>query len=182
MLKRKLLTLACVAGVLICGACGMMFREPAPPKPPMTLFVGIHTVRVVVTNSSATRYLDSGLIQREIVSQLNLPTNQSHLRAVIEGDADGTLSLDVVQEDAQEDGEDANQTGDHWLFHAVAAVKLTNRTGQVLRAESRWNAWHPVVFNEFQQRNFTPGWSDPAIRTEFAVLLARQLAHQIAFQ
>jgi hypothetical protein len=79
MLNKKLLTLACAAGILVCGACGM-FDRPLPP--PMRLFVGIHTVRVVVTNKSATHQIDADGVQQAIIKELNMPSNQTHMRAV----------------------------------------------------------------------------------------------------
>jgi hypothetical protein len=169
MFKRQLLTLACVAGILVCGACGLMFREP-PPR--MTLFVGVHTMQVVVTNTSATHQLDPGGIQQALIRGFNLSTNRTHFTASTDGDADCMLSLNIVEEDAHEQKAWAGADGADWVFHAVISAKLVDKDGRVLWAKPDWSFRNVYNFEHIQQRKITPGWNEPEFLKQFDVYLA----------
>jgi hypothetical protein len=182
MLGKKLLTVACALGILALGACFGPVGEYRPPRPPMNLFTGIQTVRVVITNSSPSHYLDPAVIQRDVVTDFNISGNQTNVHAVIEGDGDSTLTLDVAEEDAHQIKGNAGGKSASWQFHAVGMAKLTNREGQVLWADPNWNVSYTRAYYDIQKWNITPGWSDVVSRNRFNENLADQLFHQIAFQ
>src|SRR5579863_7606513 len=116
MLKRKLLALACLAGILVCGACGLIFREPPPPPPPMTLFIGVRTVRVEVANKTATHQMDTGSLRDTLVRVINAQKGRTRLQATTAGDADCVLSLIVLDEDEREIWTDPKQDAAMWRF------------------------------------------------------------------
>jgi hypothetical protein len=176
MLNKKLLTLACAVGILVCGACGM-FDRPLPP--PMTLFVGIHTVRVVVTNKSATHQIDADGVQQAIIKELNMPSNQTHMRAVPDGDADCTLSLDILDEDARKSIQDPQRDGALWSFRALFSTKLTGKDGKPLWAKTKWPYESNFGFYRLHGRDITNAWTEPAFRKEFNESLASQLVEEL---
>jgi hypothetical protein len=169
MLNRKLLTVACVVGILVCGACGMFVREPPPP---MTLFVGVHTVRVVVTNTSSTHQIDVDALRQAVVNEFNKPSHQSHMVAVAEGDADCTLSLDIVEEDARKSVEDPKLDGASWEFKALTDTKLVGRDGKQLWAETKWPNESSYGFYHLHGRTITNAWSERGFRKEFDAMVA----------
>jgi hypothetical protein len=176
MLDKKLLTVACVAGILVCGACGMFDREPPPP---MTLFVGVHTVRVVVTNTSSTHQIDVDALRQAVVNEFNNPSHQSHMLAVAEGDADCTLSLDIVDEDARESFEDPKKDGAVWQFKALIDTKLTGRDGKQLWAVARRPIESTYGFYHLHGKTITDGWSDRGFRKEFDARVALVIVRNV---
>src|SRR5579863_5365054 len=134
MIEKKLLTLVCAVGVLGCGACGLLFREPPPPPPRMQLFIDVRTVRVEVFNHTATHGIDPAALKAAVIRQINLSRKRTPLRAIAEGEADCVLTLDVVEEEqylAGASGErvDSEQDALEWQFHAVMSAALTGKMG-----------------------------------------------------
>jgi len=145
----------------------------------MTLFVGIHTVQVVVTDTSAAHQIDTGAVQQALIRELNARSNHTHFRAMTEGDADCKLSLDIVDEEGHETRAYPGVDGADWQFHAVTSVRLTGRDGHLIWANPTLPMWDRYFFRKIKQRKITPGWSDPTFREEFAKALASQLVYQV---
>jgi hypothetical protein len=176
MLDKKLLTVACVVGIVVCGACGMFERE-APP--PMTLFVGVHTVRVVVTNTSKTHQIEADAVRQAVVKEFNKPSHQSHMLAVAEGDADCTLSLDIVEEDARKGVEDPKGDGASWEFKALIDTKLAGRDGKQLWAVTKWPIDSTYGFYHLHGRTITNAWSERGFRNEFDAMVALETVRNV---
>jgi hypothetical protein len=147
----------------------MFVREPPPP---MTLFVGVHTVRVVVTDTSATHQVDVDALRQAVVNEFNNASHQSHMLAVAEGDADSTLSLDIVEEDARESVDNPKRDGADWEFKALIDTKLAGRDGKQLWSATRWPFDSTYGFYHLHGRTITNGWSDPGFRKEFDARVA----------
>ena len=180
MFKRQLVTLACVVGILVCGACGLMF-EPSPTPPPMTRFVGIHTVRVEVTNQTATHQLDTESLRDALIREINAQKGRIRLEAVSAGDADCVLSLNVLDEDGREVWTDPKQDSALWQFQAKFDVKLTGKKGQILWSVP-WPSSHQFQFRDIQKKNITPGWGDPGLRKQLSFMWASALVNFLAYQ
>ena len=156
-----------------------MYREPLPR---MTLFVGVHTMRVVVTNTSATHQLDPGGIQQALIRGFNSSTNRTHFTASADGDTDCTLSLNILEEDAREQKAWAGADGADWLFHAVISVKLVNKDGRVLWDKPDWSISHYWVFEHIQQNRITPGWNEPEFLKQFDTDLVSNFVVDILYK
>jgi hypothetical protein len=176
MVKRRLLTIACVTGILAFGACGMFDRQPPPP---MTLFVGVHTVRVVVTDSSATHQIDVNGLREAVVKELNAPSNQTHFRAVTEGDADCTLTLDIVSEDARAHIQDMQKDGALWNFKALISTTLRRTDGQQLWTKANWPVESTYGFYHLHGREIGNAWIEPGFRKGFNARVSSQLVGEL---
>ena len=180
MLKWKLLTAASVLVILLCGACGLLFYEP-PPKPPMTLFVGVQTVRVEVTNKSTTHRMDTDSLRDALVRAIDAEKGKTRLRATIVGDADCVLILDLLDEDAREVWTDPRQDAEVWQFQAKFYVKLTSKQGQVLWG-APWYTSEKFEFRKIQEKKITPGWSDASLRNFLSSNWASALVYKLVSQ
>src|ERR1035438_9069294 len=84
MLEKKLLTLACAAGILACGAC---FLPPLPehhrppPLPARLALAGIQSIRVSVTNTSESHHLDPSDLALAVTKSINELTNETGVSA-----------------------------------------------------------------------------------------------------
>jgi hypothetical protein len=179
MLKRKLLTIACVAGILVCGACGLFIREPPPP---MTLFVGVRTVRVAVTNKSTTHQIDLDAVRQAIIKELNSPFHQSHMLAVAEGDADCTLNLEILDEDARESIQDPKRDGALWNFKALISAKLERKDGRQLWTRTHWPFESTYGFYHLHGKTITNGWIEPGFRKEFDERVTSELVSVLVYK
>jgi hypothetical protein len=180
MYKRKLLTAACFAGILICGACGLMFA-PTPTPPRKTLFVGIHTVRIEVADKSANPQLDTVSLRDALVREINAQRGKIRLEAISAGDADCVLSLVVLDEDGREVWTDPKQDAAFWQFQAKFAVNLTGKQGQILWSLP-WPTSHQFEFRDIQKNNITPGWGDPGLRKQLSFTWASALVNWLVYQ
>jgi hypothetical protein len=178
MFRRQLLTLVCVAGILVCGACGLMFREPPPP---MTLFVGVHTVRVEVTDKTATHQVDTDSLRDALVREINGQKGRIRLEAIGAGDADCVLSLNVLDEDGREVWTDPRQDAALWRFQAKFAAKLTGKEGQILWSVP-WPTSEQFEFRDIQKKKITPGWEDPGLRKQLSFMWASALVNVLIYQ
>jgi hypothetical protein len=154
----------------------MFVREPPPP---MTLFVGVHTVRVVVTNTSETHQIDVNALRQAVVNEFNKPSHQSHMLAVAEGDADCALTLDIVAEDAHAHNRDGKRDGVVFEFSALINAKLTRKDGQTLWADPHWPIHDLYPFDHLHGKTITDGWTGPGALKAFDTGLASRLVYEI---
>src|ERR1035438_6901552 len=102
MLGKKLLTLACLLGILACGACS----GPAYRPPVVRPMVGVRTIQVVVANDSESRQLDPARLSAAIVVMLNRRHDGigngafQATSAETLGDADAVLDVKILKESA----------------------------------------------------------------------------------
>jgi len=176
MVKRRLITVGCVAGILAFGACGMFYREPPPP---MTLFVGVHTVRVVVTDSSAAHQMDVNAFRAAVLKELNAPSHQTHFLAVSEGDADCTLTVNIVDEDAHRRDQDAQKDGGLWNFKVLISLTLNARDGRQLWTKANWPAELSYGSPHLRGAEVGNPWAEPGFRKDFDALVSWQLVREL---
>ncbi len=114
MLEKKLVTLACAAGILACGACfgpaphqGPPASSPAwmsPPRinPPKPIdLTGIPGILVKVTNAAETRHVAPQVLNRMIASKFNFHEHSYIPRAYTQGapkPGDAVLQVTIVKE------------------------------------------------------------------------------------
>jgi hypothetical protein len=169
MFGKKAFTLLCVVGVLLCGACGLFFREPPAS---MHHFVDMRTVRVEVSNNTATHEIDPVAMKAAVIRAINASKKRTPLRAVADGDADGTLTLDVAKEEEylanfQSQPVDSENDAAMWRFHAVISGELKSKDGLTLWSNQNWPSWRGFSVTEMKKRTPTPGWHDAKFRSVF---------------
>ena len=181
MFGKKAFTLFCVVGVLLCGACGLIFREP--PRP-MHHFVDMRTVRVEVSNRTETHEIDPVAMKAAVIRAINASKKRTPLRAVADGDADCTLTLDVTKEEEylanlQSKPVDSENDADWWQFHALIAAELKSKDGLTLWSNQNWSSRHEFTVSEMKKKTLTPGWHDAKFRSVF---FAKDFVPDIAAQ
>ncbi len=185
MPRKKAFTLFCVAGVLLCGACGLTFREP--PRQ-MHHFVDMRTVRVEVSNNTATHEIDSAALKAAVIREINASRKRTPLRAVADGDADCTLKLNVAKEeeylaDAQSKPVESENDALSWQFHGVISAELKSKDGRTLWSNQDWHTSHTVAVVWMKGKTPTPGWQDAKFRSAFfANNFIRDTASQFVYE
>jgi hypothetical protein len=142
MLSKKLVTLACAAGILACGAC---FLPPlpvhGPPPPPLRLDLqGIHRIRVEVTDASATHHLDAPQLASWIASQITAQARRAGVTGFAAGqtsDEDAVLTVSILSESANLQSSVSTSDGkQNREIEVSLAAALTRRDGQAVWRES----------------------------------------------
>ena len=103
MVRKKLLTLAGVVGILACGACflpPLPQHRPAPP-PIGNGLDGVQNIRVEVANSSPSHHLNSADLARKIADAINEQSWKMKVSAHVGKEAgveDAVLAITVSSE------------------------------------------------------------------------------------
>jgi hypothetical protein len=106
MVKKKLLTLAGVVGILACGACFLpeLPQHTTPPPPPVHIWLdGVQSIRVEVANASPSHHLDSAALARKIADAINEQSWKTKVNAHVGKQAEGedaVLAITVLSETA----------------------------------------------------------------------------------
>lgn len=180
MLEKKLVTLACAAGILACGACFLPPPQQHPPTPPPVRrgLEGVHELRVEVANVSKSHRLEASALAAEVA---NIVRAQSHGRITAHiskeaGDGDAVLRIVISNENATpvpRPGE-----SEMWRFEIGTAATLT-RTGGALV----WTASDQVIDLTQSPPGRTPEnvWDDPGVTDRLLATIANRLVFPMLF-
>jgi hypothetical protein len=147
MLEKKLVTLAAVAGILLCGGCifipsgsGPASPPPPPPNAP-ALRDGldqIRTIAVVVTNPSESHHIAPADLAQAVIVRIDQYTHPYGISAESQSDslnADAVLSIEILSESATP----PDPTSGHpswWNFEVKTSATLTGKEGKVIWQET----------------------------------------------
>jgi hypothetical protein len=182
MLEKKLLTLACVLGILACGACfGPIDRQP-PMPPPLRPLGDVQSIRVTVTNASEAHHLDPATLSQAIAKQINGLNRLSgpHAESSDEpGGADAVLAVTIARESAHRP-KLPSDAGQWWVTYAVAAT-LTTNDGRVL-----WRDDGIVLKNEYYLRpeddkKTSFNWDAPNVKGDKLYSIAYEFARRMIY-
>lgn len=84
MVRKQLLTVGCVLGILACGACFLPPIKTTPTYPPAPLreeLHGIKAIRVVVDDASATHFVDASQVAACVTQNLDGRAGRTHIRS-----------------------------------------------------------------------------------------------------
>ena len=172
--KEKLVTLACVLGILACGACFLPpprpNHPPPPPPPPQPALHGIATILVDVSNQSESRHLNSSDLAVAVARDIRLLGYSPHITALDKGavDPDARLAVLIRNETL------IRQQGPvRWFISVEALSTLTARDGRVLWSESRVFSSH----RQFPENEPDQVWHHIQIQNWLADNLAYRLMH-----
>jgi len=183
MIGKKLITLACAVGILLCGACFRAAYAP-PPTPPLRPLAGIRSIYVTVANQSAARHLEPGELSQRLADAFNWKTIQTHLEAQTSGDTaatDAVLAISVLDEDGGPTDRPAGQDSVVWAFHFKVSSTLTRRDGQLIWSDAGSSYTAFYSFHKTGRPDFAPGWDQPGLARSLGDQVARQLVNKLVF-
>jgi hypothetical protein len=147
MKRKKLITLIAVVGILLCGAC---FLPPPPrpggqprPAPPHRTqsqldLRGSKWLRVMVTNSSATHRVDTGILEGCVADSINRHKGSGIPAATPGGGAsagNAVLSISIEKESAAPEREQLSEDSITWDFDVTLSASVTRQDGVVVWVE-----------------------------------------------
>jgi hypothetical protein len=149
MVKEKLVTLACVLGILACGACFLPPPRPYHPPPPPPLrpsLQGVRTIAIAVSNQSESRRMNPADLATMMTHDIQFSDYGSRITAIGEGVADPDAHLVVA---IQKETLSQEQTGVRWIVSIDVLSTLTARDGSVLWSDSHvYSLTRPFPENE----------------------------------
>jgi hypothetical protein len=144
MLEKKIVTLACAAGILACGACflpPLPMHKPPPPAVPPNLR-GIGRIRVQVMNASPTQHLDATQLASWLANQINDRadhTTVTGFAAQQPGNEDAVLEVTILSESMTLHSAAVSIGKPTWEIQLSLTATLTRVDGQVVWRESDGN-------------------------------------------
>jgi hypothetical protein len=139
MLRKKLLTIACVVGILGCGAC---FLPPVnstphyPPPPPIREELrGIKAIRVFVDDASGAHTVDTSEVASCVAGNLDERAGQTHIKnedrkTPRPGDAVLQITLQKVTTTQNPPAQQENER--RWSLELTIDATLTGANGETL--------------------------------------------------
>lgn len=184
MLEKKLVTLVCAVGILACGACflpPLPQHRPPPPPPPILDLQGIQSIRVEVTNNSASRHLDPSGLAQAVANAINWRTKDHGVSAHVQkeaGDGDAVLAVTVLSETATPETTAKNSGLTRWSFLVGTSASLTKLNGQ--------RVWHETEVDSRFNRSFAqqdPGllWNDPSVTPWLSGALSQRVVYRMFY-
>jgi hypothetical protein len=185
MLRKRLLTLACVAGILAFGAC---FLPPLPPSPhrepppsPYANLQGIHSIGVDVTNSSESHHVDPTVLARAVVENINWRASANgvyaHVKNVVSGE-EGLLEIEVLSENALSSSPSAVVGMVTRNFKVEMSATLKSNDGKVLWHAAR--ASYPVS-QDFPVDYSADPWNESLSQRRLADALSNALVYRMLY-
>jgi hypothetical protein len=139
MLGKKLLTIACVVGILACGACflppiGNTPRDP-PPPPLRDELRGIKTIDLFVDDNSDSHLVVPAQVAGRIGGKMDWLEDRTHINCAFRATPrprDAVLRITLLKESATQRAPESSQTGPGWLLELTINATLTGPDGQIL--------------------------------------------------
>jgi hypothetical protein len=136
MLGKKLLTIACVLGILAFGACfGPDYHPPPRPLAPGLDLSGVRSIGVMVTNNSESHHVDTSTLAKVLEEQINEQSRDIKVKAHVEkesGNGDAVLAVVILSENATQNSRPNAIGYQTWTFRVKMSVTLTARDGRVI--------------------------------------------------
>jgi hypothetical protein len=162
MVKKKLLVLAGVVGILACGACFLPpLPEHEPPPPPVRIGLdGVQSIRVEVANASPSHHLDSAALARKIAETINEQSWKTKVNAHVgkeAGGEDAVLVITVLSETME--AAPPAKTGS-MTFHVKDSATLTRLDGALVWRETEAGNW---ITRNVVEENAADAWKEPGL-------------------
>jgi hypothetical protein len=190
MIRKKLLTIVCVAGILACGACflppdGNTPSYPPPPSPPpphlRPELQGIKAIRVVVVDATETHVLDPSQIAQAVSMHLLEQTNQSQIhldKSETLQPGDAVLRIRLQNTTAVQQSHVSGKAMRAWRFYLTYTATLTDRSGQTIwqRTDQPYDHLYALQTNDPAK-----AWQAPGIQRLFADAFAFSTVHEMLY-
>jgi hypothetical protein len=175
MVEKKLLTLACAAGILACGACFLppLPEHQPPPLPPRLSLQGIQSIQVSVTNASESHHLNPTDLAQSVIQSINEQATETGVSAYDQRYArDAVLEIIVLSESAT-----PSTTSDKKVSFMIGiTATLTRQDGAVIWRET--DAKYPFSYNLTSDRS-ADTWQNAFLRTWLTNMLGTRLVHRM---
>jgi hypothetical protein len=178
MLRKKLLTIACVTGILACGACFLPPIKTTPTYPPAPLrdeLRGIKAIAIFVDDGSGSHFLAAGQVKGLLAANVDARQNQTHISCLFRATPrpkDAVLRITLLDESATLQAPASSQPVPLWLLQLTVDAKLTGPNGQILWQQQKVTYSH----NESIQTNDpAEAWKDPKV----SYWLSREFSDQL---
>jgi hypothetical protein len=128
MLEKKLLTTACAAAILACGACFLPPPAYRPPRGPDLR--GVQSIRVEAENVSDSHHLDPSSLASAVATRINDLAGETRVAASSQkeaGVAQSVLHFSVLSESMSPYGSGKGEL----LFKITISATLTKPNGEV---------------------------------------------------
>jgi hypothetical protein len=142
MFSKKLLTVACVVGILAFGGCIFIPSgnvAPPPPPPPRLELRGIQNIQVAATSLSESNHINPSALAQAVTNNINSRTVVTGIKAEVqkEGEIRGAaLKISILSETATRDTNQPSVTAIRWIFLLKISATLTKPDGQVVWSET----------------------------------------------
>jgi hypothetical protein len=165
MLEKKLVTLASVVGILLCGGCIFIPSSSGPPPPPPPTSAPalrdgldeIRTITVMVTNTSESHHLGPADLAQAVIMQIDrfqYPYGISAQPQINGSTADAVLSIQILSESATPP--DASSVHPSWWsFEVKTSATLTRKDGKIVWQETYDDR---DLSSELKKRDFADPW------------------------
>jgi hypothetical protein len=174
MIEKKLITLACVLGILACGACFGPIHTAPPPPPPILDSNGIRSVNVTVVNASASRRVDPDQLGGAIANNINQRSRGNGVTAQTQrqtGKGSAVLEVIIESESATPRPPVSSAGTELWTFDFKVSATLTTDDGRLIwkeKADYSFTNWLP-------QEDPEAAWLEPRVRIRAPQFLATWL-------
>jgi hypothetical protein len=182
MLEKKLLTLACAAGILACGACFGPISSPPPLPPPLLDLHGIQSIQVVVTSVSESHHLNLSDLAGRVTYFINWQTQHTGVSAYAQQQAepgDAVLQITILSETVDLSSSPPLTARKKLPFLIKVSATLTRQDGQVI--------WHEtdaeyLVHYSFKPEDSSDVWKDTFLRNYVTNQLSSRLVHRMFYR
>lgn len=190
MLRKKLLTVACVVGILACGACflppgdnGPSYPPPPPPSAPQlrTELHGVKAIRVVVDDATEAHFLDASQVARAVSAHLLEQASQSHI-SLEKGETlqpgDALLRIILQSTTAVPHNPVAGNPARVWQFHLIYTATLTDASGKTVWQRKEQPYAHMY---ELQVNDPADVWTTPEVQGRFPNAFGSNVVHEMLY-
>ena len=186
MLGKKLLTVACVLGILAIGACFGPIGGNPPPPPPLGRVEGVHTIRVAVTNASDTQHIGPSRLARSVILQINnrFGREMGGLHAIGSDDAgpaDAVYSVTLFSETSHRVNRIVSVGQAEWKVTCKASVTLTAKDGRVIWSDANLTLMEQFFIDHASDTGATMNWDAPNVKRAPLYMMGSSLVEKMAY-
>ena len=186
MLRKKLLAVACVLGILAIGACFGPIGGNPPPPPPLRPMEGVHTIRVTVTNASDTRHIAPSRLAQSMIIQINNRVERvaGGLHAIGSDDAgpaDAAFSVTLLSETAHRVNRFVSVGQAEWKVTCKASATLTAKDGRVIWSDANLTLMEQFFVDHANDKGATFNWDAPTVRNESLYMMGSNLVEKMVY-
>jgi hypothetical protein len=133
MVRKQLITLAAILGILGCGAC-FLPEHYTPPPPPPIVTEGLKNLRVVVRDESKTPRLNTSALAEVIAGNLSRRFSREGLSAHLayRPEEDGVVEVRILSATALKRPSPPPNGQQAWDFAVQSVASLIRPDGQVV--------------------------------------------------
>jgi len=183
MLGKKLLTVACVVGLLLCGGCFWLGAgTPTPPPPPPLIDLqGVHRIEVAVTDASPEHHIEPVDLGKDVVERIRWNTRDSGIKAEVQrhaGVGDAVLKITILSVSSAAAANPRPPDYVRSMYQFKVSTSLTRPNGQVIWQEAGGDYSVPSMYTAIDSQGV---WKADAMSEDVYFNLSDRLAQRMLF-